>query len=108
MTFLRTPTHREPTHPGEVLFEEFLSPLNLTQADVAERIGVSYPRLNELIHGKRGVTTDTALRLSRLLGTTPEFWLNLQLTYDLYQAQHSAEANEIRSIKPLAYTHAGR
>ena len=108
MTFLRTPTHREPTHPGEVLFEEFLSPLNLTQADVAERIGVSYPRLNELIHGKRGVTTDTALRLSKLLGTTPEFWLNLQLTYDLYQAQHSSEANEIRHIKPLAYAHAGR
>jgi len=62
-----------------MLLEEFLKPLGLSQTDLAERLGVSYPRVNELVHGKRGVTLDTALRLERLLGMEAQFWLNLQL-----------------------------
>jgi len=63
----KLPTNRPPTHPGEMLLEEFLKPLNISQTDFAQRLGVSYPRLNELIHGKRGVTPDTALRLAQVL-----------------------------------------
>jgi addiction module HigA family antidote len=81
------PTHRPPTHPGEILLEEFLKPLDLTQTTAAEKMDISLNRLNELINGKRGITADTALRLARLLKTTPQFWMNLQNTWDLYHAQ---------------------
>jgi addiction module HigA family antidote len=81
--------------------EEFLKPLKMTQADLAEKLGVSYPRVNELIHGKRGVTPDTALRLEQLFGMEAQFWLNLQLAWDLYQVVHSPVAKEIRKIKIL-------
>jgi addiction module HigA family antidote len=77
---------RPPTHPGQVLLEEFLLPLDLSQAEAARRMGVSTNRLNELVRGKRGVTAETALRLGELLGTSPEFWLNLQMTFDLWHA----------------------
>lgn len=97
----RIPTHRPPTHPGEILLEDFLKPLGLTQTRLAELIGVHYPRVNEIVNGKRGITPDTALRLSRLFGTTPEFWLNGQLECDLYAAIHSDRAKEIKRIKPL-------
>lgn len=98
----RIPTHIAPTHPGEMLTEEFLKPLGLSQRDVAARMGISYVRLNEVIKGKRGVTPDTALRLERLLGTTAQFWLNLQLGWDLYHAQHSETAADIARIERLA------
>lgn len=81
---------RSPTRPGEVLVEEFLAPLGMSQAEAARRTGMSANRLNELVRGKRGVTADTAIRLARVLGTSPEFWLNLQMTFDLWQA-HQAE-----------------
>lgn len=81
------PKHRPPTHAGEILLEEFLIPLKLSQVEAAEKMGISTNRLNELIRGKRGVTADTALRLAKLLKTTPEFWLNLQNAYDLYHAK---------------------
>lgn len=97
----RIPTHRPPTHPGEILLEDFLKPLGLTQTRLAELIGVHYPRVNEIVNGKRGITPDTALRLSRLFGTTPEFWLNGQLDCDLYAAIHSRQARERKRIKPL-------
>ena len=87
---VRMPTHRPPTHPGEMLLEEFLKPLGIPQTELAERLGVSYPRVNEIIHGKRGVTPDTALRLERLFGMEPQFWLNLQGAFDLRMAQESA------------------
>ena len=77
---------RPPTHPGEVLREEFLVPLGLSQKEAARRMRISTNRLNELVRGKRGVTADTALRLAQLLGTSPEFWLNLQMTFDLWHA----------------------
>jgi len=82
---VRIPKYGPPTHPGEMLMEEFLKPLKITQSELAEKLGVSYPRVNELIHGKRGVTPDTALRLEQLFGMEAQFWLNLQLAWDLYQ-----------------------
>jgi addiction module HigA family antidote len=83
------PTHRAPTHPGEILLEEFLKPKRLTQMEAAAQMGISLNRLNEVIRGKRGVTADTALRLARLLRTSPEFWMNLQNTWDLYLASRA-------------------
>ena len=84
-----------------MLLEEFLKPLELTQTELAERLGVSYPRVNELVHGKRDMTPDTALRLERLFGVEAQFWLNLQLRWDLYHATHSPAAQQIQRIKPL-------
>lgn len=98
----RLPASRPPTHPGEMLREEFLVPLGMTQTELARRIGVSYPRVNEIVNGKRGITPDTALRLSRLLGTTPEFWLNGQRNWDLWHALRSPEAADIDKIEPVA------
>jgi len=96
------PNNRPPTHPGEMLLEEFLKPLGMTQTELAERIGVSYPRINEIVNGKGGVTPDTALRLSRLLGTTPEFWLNGQRNWDLWHAMNSDGAEDLDRIVPVA------
>jgi antitoxin HigA-1 len=99
---MRIPTERMPTPPGEMLLEEFIKPLGITQADLAERIGVSYVRLNEIVNGRRGITPSTALRLGRAFGTTPEFWLNGQLALDLYRAsQDEEEARRIERIEPL-------
>jgi addiction module HigA family antidote len=96
----KLPRNRPPTHPGEMLREEFLRPLGMTQSDLADRIHVSYPRVNEIINGRRGITPDTALRLAQLFDTTPEFWLNGQRNWDLWHAIHSPAAKEIRRIKP--------
>lgn len=98
----RVPSERPPTHPGEMLLKEFLEPHGMTQKELAERIKVSYPRVNELVHGKRGVTPDTALRLAKLFGTTADFWLNGQLVWDLFHAMHSKSLAEIESIRPVA------
>lgn len=96
---MRIATDRAPTHPGEMLMEEFITPLEIKQTDLAERLGISYPRLNEIIHGRRGVTPDTALRLERVFGMEAQFWLNLQTAWDLYEAQHSAAAGKIARLK---------
>ena len=98
---VRIPTHGAPTHPGEMLQEEFLVPLGISQTELAKRIGVSYPRINELIHGKRSMTPDTALRLERLLGMEAQFWLNLQLAWDLYHAKKKT-TKDVRRIKRLS------
>lgn len=95
---IRVPTHREPTHPGEMLLEEFLKPMRLSQRDLAEGIRVPYQRVNELVNGKRGVTPGTALRLAKYFGNTPAFWMNLQLRWDLFHAQQS-EAEALRGIR---------
>lgn len=97
----RLPTNRPPTHPGEMLLEEFLKPLGITQTAFAHQLGVSFPRLNEIINGKRGVTTDTALRLARVTGMSAEFWLGLQQDWDLWHALRSDEAEEIAKLEPL-------
>jgi addiction module HigA family antidote len=100
-TVMRIPTDGPPTHPGEMSYEEFLKAFGITQTELARLINVSYPRINELIHAKRGVTPDTALRLERLFGMEAQFWLNLQLAWDLYHAIHSPAAQEIQKIQRL-------
>ncbi len=97
----RIPTSRAPTHPGEMLNEEFLVPLAISQSRLALEIKVPFQRINLIVNGKRAVTPDTALRLAKFFGTTPDFWLSLQLAWDVYQAMHAPEANEIESIQPL-------
>ena len=97
---IRVPTHRPPTHPGEMLLEEFLIPMGLTQQQLADSIHVPYQRVNELVNGKRGVTPGTALRLAKFFGNSPDFWLNLQMRWDLYFAQQ-AEAGELQEIEPF-------
>lgn len=94
----RTPAHREPTHAGEVLLEEFLEPLGLSQRELAAGIRVPYRRVNELVNGRRGVTPSVALRLAKFFGTSPDFWMNLQQRWDLYHAR-AAEAQELRKIR---------
>ncbi len=96
---VRIPTHREPTHPGEMLREEFLKPMNLTQRELADDIHVPYQRVNEVINGKRGITPSTALRLSKYFGNTAGFWMNLQLRWDLYKTRQ-AEAEQLQEIQP--------
>lgn len=97
---VRIPTHRAPTHPGEMLREEFLKPMDLTQKDLAEGIHVPFQRVNELVRGRRGITPSTALRLSRFFGTSAGFWLNLQVRWDLYHAQQ-AEGRALRQIRRI-------
>jgi addiction module HigA family antidote len=101
----RLPLDRPPTHPGEMLLEEFVKPLAITQVALAQRLGVSYPRLNEIIKGRRSVTPDTAMRLSQVLGMSAEFWLGLQFDWDLWHAMNSPAARQIAKLKP--YTAAG-
>lgn len=97
---VRIPTHREPTHPGEMLLEEFLIPMEITQKELSIRIHVPYQRINEIINKRRGITPSTALRLSKYFGVSEGFWMSLQLRGDLYKAKR-IEANELKTIKPL-------
>ncbi|MFV1986964.1 MAG: HigA family addiction module antitoxin [Gemmatimonadota bacterium] len=97
---VRVPTHRPPTHPGEMLLEEFLEPLEMTQTELANRIEVPFQRVNSLVNGRRALTPDTALRLSRLFGTSASFWMNHQLRWDLYHAQRSNRQG-LQRIKPV-------
>lgn len=96
---MRVPTNRLPTHPGEMLVEEFLTPMAITQRQLADSINVPYQRVNELANGRRGVTPSTALRLAKYFGNSADFWMNLQLRWDLYHAQHE-EAKELGRIRP--------
>ena len=98
---VRIPTHRQPTHPGEMLLEEFLVPLKISQQDLAKAIQVPFQRINELVNGRRGVTPSTALRLAKFFGMSPSFWMSLQLRWDLYHAQR-ADAKALRAIKTLS------
>ncbi|MBI4235779.1 MAG: HigA family addiction module antidote protein [Chloroflexi bacterium] len=88
-------------HPGEVLLEEFLKPMQLSQSRVALAIGVHPRRINEIVLAKRAITADTALRLARLFGTSPQFWLGLQMDYDLDVAQDALEDRLGREVRPL-------
>ncbi len=99
---VRVPSHREPTHPGEMLMEEFLTPMGITQRDLASSIHVSYQRINEIINKKRGITPSTALRLAKFFGVSEDFWMNLQLRCDLYKAKQS-EDKTLKSIKPFKH-----
>lgn len=95
---VRVPTHREPAHPGEILLEEFLKPMGITQRQLARGIRVPYQRVNELINRRRGITPSTGLRLAKFFGTSAGFWVNLQLRWDLYRAQQ-AEETVLKNIR---------
>ena len=97
----RLPRQRPPTRPGEMLLEEFIKPLAITQSELAARLGISFPRLNEIVRGKRAITSDTALRLARVLGMSADFWLGLQLDWDLWHAIRGSKAIEIDRLVPL-------
>jgi antitoxin HigA-1 len=92
------PTDRQPTPPGEMLNEEFVKPLGLTQGELAARLGISRGAVNAIINGKRSITTDTAMRLGKAFGTTPEFWINGQISLDLYRAEHDAKQIQVVAL----------
>lgn len=96
----RLPKNRRPTPPGEVFLEDFLLPAGITQKEAAARLLISYPRMNEIVKGKRSVTPDTALRLGKFTGTEPEFWLNLQQAVDLWDAMRTEQAADLQEIRP--------
>jgi addiction module HigA family antidote len=89
-------------HPGEILFEEFMKPLNLSQYRVAKELCVSPRRINEIVHGKRSISADTALRLSRFYGTSPQFWLNLQMRFDLENEKEKSQGRIEGEIHPFS------
>lgn len=89
------PRKRTPTHPGEILCEEFLKPLGFTQVALAKHLGVPVQRINELVRGKRGVTPETAWLLAGALGTTPEFWITLQANHDLVRARPARNVRQL-------------
>jgi addiction module HigA family antidote len=97
---VRVPTHREPTHPGEMLIEEFLIPMGITQKDLADSIHVPYQRINEIINKKRGITPSTALRLAKFFGLSEDFWMNIQQRCDLYKVRMTEET-DLKTIKPF-------
>ena len=89
-------------HPGEILNQEFLKPMSLTQYRIAKDIGVSARRINEIVHGKRGISADTALRLGRYFGTSSEFWMNLQMRFDLETESDRLNGRLLREIRIFA------
>ncbi len=92
-----------PLHPGEVLFEEFLKPMNISQNQLGRDLGVSARRINEIIHGRRSITADTALRLARYFDNSPQFWLGLQMDYDLDVDTDKLSHRIEKEVKKLAY-----
>lgn len=101
---IRVPDNRTPTHPGEMLLEEFLKPMRLTQHELADGIHVPYQRVNDLINGRRSVTPSTALRLAKYFGMSADFWMNLQQRWDLYFARlvESPVLETIDTYQPAA------
>ena len=100
---VRVPTHREPTHPGEMLLKEFLAPMGITQKELANSIHVPYQRINEIINKKRGITPSTALRLAKFFAMSEDFWMNVQLRWDLFKAKQTEE-KELKTIRPFRLT----
>ena len=98
---VRVPTNRIPTHPGEMLLEEFLTPMGISQKDLADNIQVPYQRVNEIVNGRRGITPGTALRLAKFFNMSADFWMNLQLRWDLYFAQQD-EVKTLDAIHPFS------
>ena len=95
---VRIPINREPTHPGEMLREEFLAPMKISEQELANAIHVPYQYICEFVNKKRGITPSAALRLSKFFGVSPDFWLNLQVRWDLFMA-HAIEKTDIDSIR---------
>ncbi|TWI74095.1 addiction module HigA family antidote [Desulfobotulus alkaliphilus] len=103
---VRVPTHRKPTHPVGMLSEEFLKPMGITQKELADSIHVPYQRINEIVNKKRGITPGSALRLARFFNMSEDFWMNLQVRWDLYNAK-KAEDKELKKIQPFAFKQSG-
>jgi addiction module HigA family antidote len=97
---IRIPTNRTPTHPGEMLLEEFLIPMEITQRQLADGIHVPYQRVNDIVNGRRGITPSTALRLAKYFNTSADFWMNVQLRWEMYFAQKE-ESDELKEISSL-------
>ena len=97
---VRIPTNREPTHPGEMLLLEFLEPMGISQKELATSLHIPYFRVNEIINKKRAITPSTALRLAKFFNMSEDFWLNLQLRWDLYQTK-VIESEDLQLIKPF-------
>lgn len=95
---IKLPSNRIPPHPGKLLLKEFLIPLKISQSDLADKIKVSFQRINTIIKGKRNISIDTALRLAKYFGNSPEFWLNSQRAFDLFNEIHSKRYQEIEKI----------
>lgn len=85
-----------------MLLEEFLKPMGVSQVELAQKLKIPFQRVNQIVKGKRSVTPDTAMRLAKVLGTSVDLWLNLQLAWDLYEAQHSSKAREIERLEKIA------
>ncbi len=98
---IRIPTHRAPTHPGEMLFEEFLKPMGIAQRKLADSIRVPCRTIDGIVNGQRAITPGIASRLSGFFGVSPGFWMNIQFRWDLYCARRSEE-DEMESIRPIA------
>jgi len=98
---VRVPTNRTPTHPGEMLLEEFLNPMCITQRALADNIHVPYQRVNDIVNGRRGITPSTALRLAKFFNMSADFWMNLQLRWDLYFAEQN-ENKVLETIHPYS------
>lgn len=92
------PENRIPTHPGEILLEEFLKPLHLTQVQFAQHIGVPTQRINEIVNGKRGITPETAWLLAQAFDTSPEFWMNLQINHDLAKKRPTRHVMQVQAL----------
>ena len=104
----RLPKHRPPTHPGEILEKDFLEPLGMTQTELAERLGVQFKRINQIVNQRRRVTPETALLLARAFGTSPEFWLNLQTARDLWEVEHGEKADRLERVELIEASGGGR
>ena len=102
------PKNRAPIRPGEILEEEYRIPLGLTQQQFADALGIDRERYSAVATGRRRVTPGTAIRLAKVLGTSVELWLNMQMMCDLYEAQHGEDARAARSLKPLLTGRGGK
>ena len=97
----RLPNERRPTHPGEILREDFLEPMDLSVTELAERLGVPRPRVSEIVNERRGVSTETALLLAKAFGTTAEFWMNAQRDRELWEALHGEAAEKLERVERI-------
>jgi len=100
---MRLPTSRPPVHPGEILCEEFMKPLDMTQKELSRRTGVPRSHISKVLNCRKGVSADFALRLSKLFGTSPELWLNGQIAWDVWHLTHGETACEFEAIEPVRF-----
>lgn len=101
MSNLTVPSKKRPPHPGEIIRELYMEPLDLTCRDLAAAMDISYVRLNEILNGRRGISPDTAMRLARVFDTSDALWMNMQMMLDLFDARHSPEAKRIAKLRPV-------